>query len=199
MCSSNSGINRASITDVTRAPEQARSWAEPAVGDGDHDQDDEEPGPSRVTRDTARRDLSSPVATAREVGGPPAVPSHQARGDIQGRWWSSTTHVDCPPGSACVTHGSEWQDRNVSKRPSTPRRVAPWPRAACAWRRSRWTGDRQQLADRLDPEPVPVGVDEGDHMLGRRSSSAPKKAAADFRISLARRSSRFSRSKRWSR
>src|SRR4029453_7827250 len=39
-----------------------------------------------------------------------------------------------------------------------------------------------------------VLVDVSDHLLGRRSSSAPKKAAADFRISFARRSSRFSRS-----
>src|SRR6266545_2752911 len=56
-------------------------------------------------------------------------------------------------------------------------------------------GDRQQLADRLDPEPVLVGVDVGDHLLGRRSSSAAKKAEALLRISLARRSSRFSRSR----
>jgi hypothetical protein len=60
-------------------------------------------------------------------------------------------------------------------------------------------GDRQHPADRLDPEPVPVLVDGGDHLLGRRSSSAPKSAAADFRISLARRSSRFSRSSVFSR
>src|SRR5215216_1533386 len=56
-------------------------------------------------------------------------------------------------------------------------------------------GDRQQLADRLDPKPVLVTVDIGDHLVGRRSSSAPKKAAADFRISFARRSSRTSRSR----
>jgi hypothetical protein len=39
-----------------------------------------------------------------------------------------------------------------------------------------------------------MGVDERDYFFGRRSSSAPKKAAALLRISLARRSSRFSRS-----
>ena len=39
-----------------------------------------------------------------------------------------------------------------------------------------------------------MAVDEGDYFFGRRSSSAPKKAAADLRISFARRSSRFSRS-----
>ena len=49
-------------------------------------------------------------------------------------------------------------------------------------------------ADRLDPEPVPVGVDEGDHLGDWRSSSAPKKCAAAFKISFARRSSLFSRS-----
>src|SRR3954453_13996939 len=49
-------------------------------------------------------------------------------------------------------------------------------------------------ADRLDPEPVPVGVDERHYFLDWRSSSAPKKADAAFKISFARRSSRFSRS-----
>jgi hypothetical protein len=44
-----------------------------------------------------------------------------------------------------------------------------------------------------------VLVDVGDHLLGRRSSSAPKKAAADFKISLARRNSRTSRSSVFSR
>jgi len=60
-------------------------------------------------------------------------------------------------------------------------------------------GDRQQPADRLDPKPVLVTVDVGDHLAGRRSSSAPKKAAADFRISLARRNSLTSRSSVFSR
>ena len=55
-------------------------------------------------------------------------------------------------------------------------------------------GDRQLSADRLDPEPVPMFVHEGGHFLGRRSSSAWAKYADAFRkISLARRSSRFSR------
>ena len=66
-------------------------------------------------------------------------------------------------------------------------------------RRNRPQPEGLHPADRLDPEPVPVGIDEGDHLVGRRSSSAPKKAAADFRISLARRSSRFSRSSVFSR
>jgi len=43
-------------------------------------------------------------------------------------------------------------------------------------------GDRQHPADRLDPVTVLVAVDVGDHLVGRRSSSAAKKAAADFRI-----------------
>ncbi len=55
--------------------------------------------------------------------------------------------------------------------------------------------DRQQGTDRLDPPyqtlglAVPVLIDEGDHRLGWRSSNAPKKAAAAFKISSARRSS----------
>src|SRR5690348_17873582 len=58
----------------------------------------------------------------------------------------------------------------------------------------RW-GDRQHLADRLDPIRLTMIVDEGDHGLYRRSSSAwAKYADALRRISLACRSSRFSRS-----
>jgi TIR domain len=56
-------------------------------------------------------------------------------------------------------------------------------------------GDRQDRADRLDPVGVPVLVDEVDHHLGRRSSSAwAKYADALRRISLARFSSRTARS-----
>ena len=59
----------------------------------------------------------------------------------------------------------------------------------------RW-GDRQHPADRLDPIRPAVIVDEGDHGLYRRSSSAwAKYALALRRISLAWRSSRFSRSR----
>src|SRR6185437_1173909 len=55
--------------------------------------------------------------------------------------------------------------------------------------------DRQHLADRLDPVGVAVFVDERRHGLNRRSSSAwAKYALALRRISLACRSSRFSRS-----
>ena len=57
-------------------------------------------------------------------------------------------------------------------------------------------GDRQQPADRLDPVRVAVIVDERDHGLDRRSSSAIAKYAEAFRrISFACRSSRTSRSR----
>src|SRR5258707_15096632 len=56
-------------------------------------------------------------------------------------------------------------------------------------------GDRQNAADRLDPVDVPMIVDERLHGFDRRSSSAwAKYADALRRISLAWRSSRFSRS-----
>ena len=55
-------------------------------------------------------------------------------------------------------------------------------------------GGRQGLADRLDPEGLTALTDVGRHRRCGRSSSAAKKAEADFRISLARRSSQFSRS-----
>src|SRR5690606_7999034 len=61
-------------------------------------------------------------------------------------------------------------------------------------------GDRQDIADRLDPVGTAVLVDEHDHHLGRRSSSAAAKYAdALRRISFARFSSRTSRSRSFSR
>ena len=59
-------------------------------------------------------------------------------------------------------------------------------------------GHLQHAADELDPQTpagddiVAVGVDERGYFLCWRSSSAPKKLAALFKISLARFSSRFS-------
>jgi len=56
-------------------------------------------------------------------------------------------------------------------------------------------GDLQLPADRLDPEGITMRVDEGSQDLNRRSSSAwAKITLASFRISLALRSSRTSRS-----
>src|SRR5690606_31768467 len=56
-------------------------------------------------------------------------------------------------------------------------------------------GDLQYLADRLDPIQVPMLVNVGVYLFSSRSSAAwAKKALADFRISLARRNSLFSRS-----
>jgi hypothetical protein len=49
----------------------------------------------------------------------------------------------------------------------------------------RGSGDLQRWADRLDPEPAAVLVDEGHQLFGGRgSSSRGKKADAPFRISL---------------
>src|SRR3546814_13733331 len=56
-------------------------------------------------------------------------------------------------------------------------------------------GDRQNPADRLDPIIIPMLINETDHRLNGRSSSAwAKYAEALRRISLAWRNSRFSRS-----
>jgi hypothetical protein len=56
-------------------------------------------------------------------------------------------------------------------------------------------GDSQDSANRLDPKAAAVVIDEGPNHFKRRSSSAwAKKALASFRISLARLSSRTSRS-----
>ncbi len=92
-----------------------------------------------------------------------------------------------------------------------PRRAAA---AGGGWlgarrRRSRWTGRSVQpmlgelRADRLDTPSLPAArcgagvlVDEPHERRGGRSSSAAKKAEAALRISLARRSSAFSRRSR---
>ena len=52
----------------------------------------------------------------------------------------------------------------------------------------------KHAADRLDPEPVPVIVDERDYHGSRGSSSRAKNDEAANKISLARLSSRFSSS-----
>src|SRR5207302_120773 len=80
-----------------------------------------------------------------------------------------------------VAPGSRWQLGRVGA-PGSVRAVGGW-------------GDRQHAADRLDPICPTMIVDEGDHRLNGRSSSAwAKYADALRRISLAWRSSRFSRS-----
>src|SRR5690606_7964209 len=57
------------------------------------------------------------------------------------------------------------------------------------------TGDccPQNTANELDPELIAMRIDEGDHFVAGRSSSAAKNADADFKISLALRNSAFSR------
>ncbi len=73
---------------------------------------------------------------------------------------------------------------------AAPLRLATTRRMASIAQR----GDLQDLADRLDPEGVAMGIDEVPQDLSRRSSSAwAKNALASFRISLARRSSLTSR------
>src|SRR6185437_12864868 len=81
-------------------------------------------------------------------------------------------------------------------------RIALHPRGQSRWIRlptlvfviRRW-GDRQLLADRLDPVLSTMRVDEREHHFPRRSSSAWAKNADALRsISLARFSSVFSRS-----
>ena len=75
-------------------------------------------------------------------------------------------------------------------------RAQAWLPLTCGMKPVRGWGNLQDAADRLDPKLLAVLVDEGLQDLMRRSSSAwAKNALASFRISLARRSSRFSRSR----
>src|SRR3546814_6253392 len=66
-------------------------------------------------------------------------------------------------------------------------RISDWSSDVCS------SDLLQYLADRLDPVQVPVLIDIGVYFFSSRSSAAwAKKALAVFRISLARRNSRFS-------
>jgi len=82
-------------------------------------------------------------------------------------------------------------DRSRGRRPLLRRVIRRW-------------GDAKHLGDRLDSPtqltaaPILVFVDEPEHFFDWRSSSAPKKRTAAFRISFARRNSAFSRFKRFS-
>src|SRR5436305_1961413 len=90
-----------------------------------------------------------------------------------------------------------WHQPGITLYPCRqPRRIGPPGGMGVI---GRW-GNRQHLADRLDPIRPALIVDERDHGLCRRSSSAwAKYADALRRISLACRSSRFSRSSAFSR
>jgi hypothetical protein len=76
-----------------------------------------------------------------------------------------------------------------------PVTARPRGRLALVCRVVRRWGDRQLLADRLDPELLPVLINERDHRLCGRSSSAAKKAEALRRIAFARFTPRNSRSR----
>src|SRR5262245_45613630 len=82
-----------------------------------------------------------------------------------------------------------WADHGVT---AGPRRRRPGLGVVVRARGHLHPCAAQDGADGLDPELAAVGVDEGDYFLCWRSSSAPKKLAARFRISLARLRSRFS-------
>src|SRR5271166_4274244 len=81
--------------------------------------------------------------------------------------------------------------RGITDRPGRRR---PRPGRVVPRRRDRHAGLAQRPADRLDPELVPAGLDEGHHQGYRWSSSAAKKALAVRKIAFTRRSSAFSRS-----
>jgi hypothetical protein len=127
-----------------------------------------------------------------------AEPAHQPRHGAAGHGVAFTPELPLDlahavDAEARVEHARDFgQQRRVATRPGRGTgRVAP-PGGMGVM--GGW-GDRQHLADRLDPIRPAVIVDEGDHGLDRRSSSARAEYAdALRRISLAWRSSRFSRS-----
>src|SRR5438552_3708626 len=84
----------------------------------------------------------------------------------------------------CAVRGSAARRGSHDHRPGGPGRRGSLrqceePRDCCP----------QNAADELDPELIAMCIDEGDHFVTERSSSAAKNADADFKISLALRSS----------
>ena len=114
--------------------------------------------------------------------------------------------VELPPDLAHAVDAEVLREHALDLGFRAPRPASPGPTACSGSARLRGMGvigrrgDRQHLADRLDPIRPAMIVDERDHGLNRRSSSAwAKYADALRRISLACRSSRFSRSSALSR
>src|SRR5579885_1505582 len=136
----------------------------------------------------------------RDRGAPPSPPDTPTQAELTHQPFDATARLDDPFPSQLLVDLA----RPVHATVLAPHAFDVWLQLlvayATATRRPRLRrvvrrrGELQRCADRLDPEPVAVHVDVADHLFGRRSSSAPKKAAADFKISFARRNSKFSRS-----
>lgn len=144
---------------------------------------------SRPGSDISRHGRASPTAadpTGEAVGGHEPFDGAAGHGDA--------FTVELPPDLAgtvdlivLVEHPPDLHDQFAIAEPATTRPTV-------LGRVVGGRGDLQHRADRLDPEHLPIGVDVGDYLRGCGSSSRAKKAAADFKISFARRNSRFSRS-----
>jgi hypothetical protein len=121
-------------------------------------------------------------------------PSHRAPGDVE----AFAAHL--VPDLACAVDAPVvFEDTpDLGSQRLIPARALGKPRGVGALGQKiivGGRGDRQDVADRLDPVRITMRVDERHHHFGRRSSSAiAKYADALRRISLAWRSSRFSRS-----
>src|SRR5699024_6526088 len=117
--------------------------------------------------------------------------------------------LDRGPGPASTDHGiphlappihpliclmqvfDHWDQGCIPTRTSTTR--TGFGRPVPAWGDEPTVCRTQNTTDGLDPETIPEHIDICDHLVVGRSSSAAKNADAVFKISLARRSSAFSR------
>ena len=113
-------------------------------------------------------------------------PTHQA-GDLVAAGSPGRDPQLARPIDAVVGLPQDQQQRHHLRVAHRTRR-----RRAALGRPIRGGGHLQRSADGLDPETGTIRVDELQDHRCRRSSSAPKKTAARWRISFARRSSRFS-------
>jgi hypothetical protein len=134
----------------------------------------------RGSRALLARDTPQPVAAHQPLDGAPGDPLTLTV-QLGMHLSDSVNAVVALVDSANLLDHHRIADRSSRQRPGLRRVVGNWD-------------DRQLCADRLDHQPVPMRIDELDHLLCGRSSSAAKKADAVFKIAFERRNSRFSRS-----
>lgn len=133
-----------------------------------------------------------PFAPARsDHPGGPHVPGHLIAPDVMTSAAGGFPQLACPV-DAVVVRPQLFEGSSSRCVAAHPRRWGPGFGRVVGARGHPHACRSQDGADGLDPEFLAVGVDERDYFLCWRSSSAPKKLAARFKISLARLSSRIS-------
>jgi hypothetical protein len=162
-----------------------------------------DPQPVRGRRESALHQVASPLGRRLSRGGgamPLAAP--HPRKALDGHQPADPVTADLHPAPGKLSPGlADAVDAAVALSGGVDLADQPGVSEGLCRRRPRPVrveaggGDAEGTADRLDLEAGAVGLDVGAHRLERGSSSPAKKIDAVRRLSLARRSSAFSRSR----